>query len=165
MEERLQNLERQLASAQRHVRLLLAFILVAPAIAVALLSLKPDAQAAEPEAAKKRTVLKAPFDVVGAEGNRLLTIEEKKEGGATVWFYRPGSKVNAIVDCTPAGGSFALVTPDDKLGVVLDSLRDGGSVSIYNAEGKEGVLLRTTSSGGTKLTLADKDGTSLFSKP
>ncbi len=134
--------------------------MVIPAIVTASLALKPAALAAPVGAAgTKRTVLKAPFDVVGSDGNRLMTVEEKEGGGATVRFYRPGNKVNALVDCTPAGGSFAVVTPDQKLGVVLDSLPDGGSVSVYNGAGKEGVLARASSGQGAKLTLSEKDGT------
>jgi hypothetical protein len=166
MEERLQNLECRLARAQRQVCWLLVLVLAVPALAAALFWVKGDAQAgAAEDADKKRTVLKAPLDIVGADGNRLMTVEEKKEGGAIVWFYRSSSKVNAIIDCTAVGGSFALTTPDQKLAVVLDSLPDGGSVSLFNAQGKEGVLAKTTSSEGTKLTLTDKDGKSLFSKP
>jgi hypothetical protein len=166
MEERLNDLERRLAQAQHCVRWLVAVAFLAPAVVVAFLALKPDVQAAQPRgAAKTRTVLQAPFDVVGTAGDRLITVEEKKGGGAMVWFYRSGNKVNAMVDCTPAGGSFALCMPDEKLGIVLDSLRDGGGVSIYNAGGKEGVLLRATTGQGTRLTLADKDGAVLFSKP
>ncbi len=166
MEERLNDLERRLARAQYCIRFLLALALAAPAAVIACLALKPAAQAGQPPATEQaRTVLKAPFDIVGGGGKRLMTVEEKKDGGAMVWFYRPGNKVNAMVDCTPAGGSFALCMPDEKLGVVLDSLRDGGGVSIYNVAGKEGVLLRATTGQGTRLTLADKDGAVLFSKP
>ena len=166
MDERLQKLERRLASAQRQVRFLLAFVVVMPAIVTAALALKPAALAAPVGAAgTKRTVLKAPFDVVGSDGKRLMTVEEKKGGGATVRFYRPGNAVNAIVDCTPAGGSFGIVKPDQKLGIVLDSLPDGGSVSVYNGAGKEGVLIRASSGQGAKLTLSDKDGAVLFTRP
>ena len=94
-----------------------------------------------------------------------MTVEEKDGGGAVVRFYRPGNSINAIVDCTPAGGSFALVMPDQKLGVVLDSLREGGSVRVYNAAGKEGLLVQASSDRGTKLTLSDKDGAVLFTRP
>jgi len=163
VEERLSELERQLARARRQVRLLSAVVLAAPA-GVAAFAVRPEPVAAQPKAKKERTVLAAPFDVVGADGKRLMTVEEKG-GGAVVRFYRPGNNVSAIVDQTPAGASFGLVTPDAKLGVVLDSLADGGSMSIYNGAGKEGFHLRATTHNGTKVTLTDKDGTVLFSKP
>src|SRR5687767_10929523 len=100
MEERMRDLERQVAAVQRRCRFLFGVAVVAPAVGLTLMASRPHAQAAEPEAAeKKRTVLKAPFDVVGADGKRLMTVEEKKGGGATVWFYRPENDVNAIVDC------------------------------------------------------------------
>lgn len=164
MEERLNNLERQLAHARRQTRLLSALVLAALA-GVAAFLVRPDQVAAQPKPEKERTVLKAPFDVVGADGKRLMTVEEKAGGGAVVRFYRPGNRVSAIIDQTPAGASFGLITPDDKLGIILDSLVDGGSVSIYNASGKEGALLRAATHNGAKFTLTDKDGTVLFSKP
>jgi hypothetical protein len=185
MEDRVQYLERQLAIAQRQVRLLFALAVAVPLGFVAWLSLRSDAVAAQPEGPdKKRTVLKAPFDVVGVDGKRLMTVEEKKDGGAQVWFYRPGNEVNGIIDCTPAGGSFSLHSPDGKAGLSLDSLRDGGSFYIFTPPAKaeaerQGVLLWATSSQGTKmrlrdtsgpghgvkLSVADKDGVVVFAKP
>jgi hypothetical protein len=164
MEERLNELERQLVCARRQARVLSALVLAALAGATAFLA-RPDSVVAQPKAKKQRTVLEAPLDVVGADGKRLMTVEEKEGGGAVVWFYRPGNNVNAIIDSSPAGASLALVTPDGKLGVVFDSVVDGGSISIHNSAGKGGALLRATTHNGTKFTLTDKDGTVLFSKP
>src|SRR5262245_22455606 len=170
MEERIQQLEQRLASSQRQVRVILALALLTPAFLVASLALKPDPLAAQTDAAKQRTVLKAPFDVVGADGKRLMTVQEKREGGANVWFYREGNNVSAIIDCSPVGGSFGLVTPDGKHGLILDSIRDGGAISIYHAPpgdaaSREGARLQVSGNQGTKFSLADKDGTVLFSKP
>src|SRR5438552_988171 len=63
MEQRLNNLERQLASAQRQVRILISLAVLAPGLVAAAITLLPRPVAAQAEAPKKeRTVLKAPFD-------------------------------------------------------------------------------------------------------
>jgi hypothetical protein len=167
MEERLQQLERRLVRTQRQARFLSALALAAVAGSAAGL-LRPDPVAAQPAAdPPPRTVLKAPFDVVGTDGKRLMTVEEKREGGAVVRFYRPGNRASVIIDQTGAGASVGLVGPDDKLGTVLDSLHDGGGLSVYSGTpSREVVLLRSSpQAGGTHLRLADPTGKVLYSRP
>lgn len=169
MEERLQDLERRLAAAHRQLRVLIALGFGIPVVLAGVLLLRPADAAANPQVpGPKRTVMQAPFDVVDKDGNRLMTVEEKRGGGAQVWFYRADKKVNAILDCTAVGASFGLYTPDEKPGMILDAIRDGGTITLYNTVAgvsKEGVLIRASINQGTKLSLSDKDGEVLFTKP
>jgi hypothetical protein len=163
MDERLTVLERRLAHTQRQVRFLGALMVVAFVAIAACVVLRPSDLAAQAEVEKKST-MKAPFEVVGAGGSRLMAVEEDKDG-AVVRFYRSGNKIGAMLDCSPAGTSFALHSPSEKMCVVLDSHIDGGSMNMYNGEGKEGVKLWTTTGENTKMTLTDKSGGVLFSLP
>jgi hypothetical protein len=164
MNERLTDLERRLAYAQRQVRILGVLTFVASVAIAACLVLRPSALAAQAEAEKKLTTVKAPFEVVGADGSRLMAVEEDGDG-AVVRFYRSGKKIAAMLDCSPAGTSFALFSPSEKMCVVLDSLVDGGGMTMYNGEGKEGVLLKTTTGQNMQMTLTDKSGKVLFALP
>jgi hypothetical protein len=129
----------------------------------------PGASAGARRAPGAGTTVKAPFHVVDAKDNPLLTVETnpiKANGGATVRFFDAAGHEYAMFDNPPAGGSLSFFTVTREAALSLNAQRDGGYLSLNNNAGRECVLLTSSpQQNGPRRVLRSQAGEPLFSKP
>ena len=146
IEEKLEGLERELAKARRHTRLIVVGGTVLAACAAFLLWTW-----ARPTEVRARR-----FVLVDEEGQERATLSVDRHGPALRLLDRKGN-LRVVLAVDKDGPGLDLFDEKDNLSVVLGSNSDGVVLALADEEGKSGASLVAIKEG-SGLRLADKNG-------
>jgi hypothetical protein len=150
MKARLQNLERRLARAERQVRLLRGGALLMLVVATALVAARPATTQGD------GTTVRAPFAVLDAKGDRLVSVEAER-GAPVLRLHHPSGRPIAALRVEGEAARFDLLGPDGRMRAGLSVDAQGGLLELHNRAGRHVATLGSDPDGGI-LALRDASG-------
>ena len=152
LEDRVTQLEGELASLRRRNGALVAFALIALTVP-AILAFREG---------QEKVIRAERFEVV-QDGKTVAELSASEYGG---WLkiYNKEGKFAAFLGALPDGGGLGIFNKDGKAAAALGALPDGGGLGIFNNDEKPVAELGAASDGGW-LELTSPDGRVRFKAP
>ena len=158
MEDRLTDLERRLARAERREGVTRCLALAGAAGVILLLTARPATTQND------GITFRAPLKVVDAQNRPMLDVVSLDGRSALRLYNRAGETVAGLAD-TGGGGAVGVYTRKGLPAVMLDGSREGGRVLVFNREVLKQVGELSATEKGGAVTIRNRAGSVVFAKP